>query len=283
MSLPPIVSSVFDTLIAAELLQVTSLPVVQAPPAFPESVATLIDHTVLGTQATSTDIEKICNEAKIHSFKSVCIPPSFVSLAKSLLSDSKPLVCTVVSFPNGYCTSRVKAFETEQAIADGADEIDMVCSVPLLNSLSSSLSSSPSQAREYAQQYVQDILEVCDAARGVTVKCIIEIGALTEVEVVIASFLFREARHINVQQNKKSHGPHYIKTSTGFNGYGGATLSAVQIMSSIVRESGGKVKASGGVGSFEMARKIVEGGAERIGASKGVKIVEGGRGEEGGY
>lgn len=87
------------------------------PNPYPHSVATLIDHTVLGTQTTSTDIEKICNEAKIHSFKSVCIPPSFVSLAKSLLSDSKSLVCTVVSFPNGYCTSRVKAFETEQAIA----------------------------------------------------------------------------------------------------------------------------------------------------------------------
>ncbi|GMI04606.1 hypothetical protein TrVE_jg9918 [Triparma verrucosa] len=284
MDVSQLISSVHSKLLSFSLLNHKTLPTPLPPPTFPSKVSTLIDHTLLSVPTTAEDIQRICEEALLHSFKSVCIPPSHVPLASKLLSHSSVLTCTVISFPNGYSTSSVKASETSLSIKNSAEEIDMVTNVSYLKSLSVCLERDDREgAKVYRDKYVEDVMRVCEAAEGVTVKCIIEIGALTDEEIAIASFLFRECIYQNVQNNQPTHGPHYIKTSTGFNGYAGATTNAVRIMADVVRECGGKVKASGGVGTLEQARKIVEAGAERIGASKGVKIVEGGEGGEGGY
>eukprot|EP00519_Triparma_laevis_P000586 CAMPEP_0182499506 /NCGR_PEP_ID=MMETSP1321-20130603/7766_1 /TAXON_ID=91990 /ORGANISM="Bolidomonas sp., Strain RCC1657" /LENGTH=113 /DNA_ID=CAMNT_0024703715 /DNA_START=560 /DNA_END=898 /DNA_ORIENTATION=+ len=113
----------------------------------------------------------------------------------------------------------------------------MVTNISDLKSLSVCLERGDREgAKVYRDKYVEDIIGVCEAAKGVTVKCIIEIGALTDEEIAIASFLFRECIHQNVQNDQPAHGPHYIKTSTGFNGYGGATAKAVRIMADVVRE-----------------------------------------------
>ena len=222
-------------------------------------------------------MSRACADASAHGFASVCIPPFHVPLASSLMSGTTGRVCTVVSFPNGYCSTRTKAHEASCLVSDGADEVDMVCNVPLLRRVASA------PTGEDVNLWCEDVLAVCEAAGEAGVKCIIEAGALTDFEVATASLLFREARHRSAARGCKP--PEFIKTSTGFNGYGGATVKDVSIMAFCVRESGGKVKASGGVGSGEQARRIVEAGAERIGASKGVKIVtgDGGAGGGGGY
>ena len=208
-----------------------------------------IDHTLLKPDTTVEDIKKICEEAKEYKFFSVCINPSYVKLSKELLDGSDTKVCTVIGFPLGATTSEVKSFETKDAINNGADEVDMVINIGALKSGDYDL-------------VKEDIQAVVDAADGqALVKVIIESALLTSDEIMTASKLSKEA------------GADFVKTSTGFNG-GGATEEAVALMRMTVGEDLG-VKASGGIRSREDALKMIEKGATRLGASSGVKIIQG--------
>ncbi|HJB79298.1 MAG TPA: deoxyribose-phosphate aldolase [Candidatus Nosocomiicoccus stercorigallinarum] len=208
-----------------------------------------IDHTLLKPDTTVEDIKKICEEAKEYNFFSVCINPSYVKLSKELLDGSDTKVCTVIGFPLGATTSEVKSFETKDAINNGADEVDMVINIGALKSGDYDL-------------VKEDIQAVVDAADGqALVKVIIESALLTSDEIMTASKLSKEA------------GADFVKTSTGFNG-GGATEEAVALMRMTVGEDLG-VKASGGIRSREDALKMIEKGATRLGASSGVKIIQG--------
>lgn len=209
--------------------------------------AEYIDHTILKATATKKDILELCAEANKYKFKSVCVNPYYVALAHSLLKDSGVLTCTVIGFPLGQNTSDVKAYETTKSIADGADEVDMVINVGALKD------------KDY--DFVkEDIKAVVNAANGVLVKVILETCYLTDEEIEIASRLAKEA------------GADFVKTSTGF-GTGGATSHAVSIMRNTVGPDMG-VKASGGIRTKDDMEEMINAGANRIGCSAGVKIME---------
>ena len=214
-----------------------------APP-----LARLIDHTVLKPDTTEHQIRELCAEAREYCFASVCVSPVWVPVAAAELAGATPLVCTVVGFPHGATRTAVKAFETEQAARDGAQEIDMVLAVALLKS------------ERYAEVEA-DIRAVVEAAGGRTVKVILETALLTDEEKVIACVLAQNA------------GADFVKTSTGF-ASSGASPQDVALMRRVVGESMG-VKASGGVRSAEDAYAMVEAGATRLGASAGVAILKG--------
>ena len=207
-----------------------------------------IDHTILKPETTQEQVEKILSEAKEYDFASVCVNPTWVSLAAESLKDSDVKVCTVIGFPLGANTSAVKAFETKDAIANGADEIDMVINVGALKS-------------GYDALVLDDIKAVVDASGDKLVKVIIEACLLTDEEKVRACQLSKEA------------GADYVKTSTGFS-TGGATVADVALMRKTVGPDMG-VKASGGARSYEDAIAFIEAGASRIGASSGVAIMNG--------
>ena len=207
-----------------------------------------IDHTILKPESTQEQVEKILSEAKEYDFASVCVNPTWVSLAAESLKDSDVKVCTVIGFPLGANTSAVKAFETEDAIANGADEIDMVINVGALKAGNDAL-------------VLDDIKAVVDASGDKLVKVIIEACLLTDDEKVRACQLSKEA------------GADYVKTSTGFS-TGGATVADVTLMRKTVGPDMG-VKASGGARSYEDAIAFIEAGASRIGASSGVAIMNG--------
>lgn len=213
------------------------------------NIAKFIDHTLLSPTATKEEILNLSKEADKYGFFSVCIQPAWVSTASEALKDSDVKVCTVIGFPHGTTTSETKAFETRNAIENGADEVDMVINI--------------GQLKDGNEDYVKaDIKSVVDAANGeALVKVIIESALLTEDEIVTASKLSKEA------------GADFVKTSTGFNG-SGASVEAVTLMRLTVGEALG-VKASGGVRSLEDAEKMIEVGATRIGASSGIAIVNG--------
>lgn len=207
-----------------------------------------IDHTILKPETTQEQVEKILSEAKEYDFASVCVNPTWVSLAAESLKDSDVKVCTVIGFPLGANTSAVKAFETKDAIANGADEIDMVINVGALKAGNDAL-------------VLDDIKAVVDASGDKLVKVIIEACLLTDDEKVRACQLSKEA------------GADYVKTSTGFS-TGGATVTDVALMRKTVGPDMG-VKASGGARSYEDAIAFIEAGASRIGASSGVAIMNG--------
>ncbi|HFI0081210.1 TPA: deoxyribose-phosphate aldolase [Streptococcus suis] len=207
-----------------------------------------IDHTILKPETTQEQVEKILSEAKEYDFASVCVNPTWVSLAAESLKDSDVKVCTVIGFPLGANTSAVKAFETKDAIANGADEIDMVINVGALKAGNDAL-------------ILDDIKAVVDASGDKLVKVIIEACLLTDDEKVRACQLSKEA------------GADYVKTSTGFS-TGGATVADVALMRKTVGPDMG-VKASGGARSYEDAIAFIEAGASRIGASSGVAIMNG--------
>ena len=207
-----------------------------------------IDHTILKPETTQEQVEKILSEAKEYDFASVCVNPTWVSLAAESLKDSDVKVCTVIGFPLGANTSAVKAFETEDAIANGADEIDMVINIGALKAGNDAL-------------VLDDIKAVVDASGDKLVKVIIEACLLTDDEKVRACQLSKEA------------GADYVKTSTGFSS-GGATVADVALMRKTVGPDMG-VKASGGARSYEDAIAFIEAGASRIGASSGVAIMNG--------
>lgn len=212
-----------------------------------EYVASIIDHTILKAETTTQDVKKICNEAVENKFASVCVNSCFVKFVAEELKGSGVKVCSVVGFPLGAASSASKAFETKQAIEDGAQEIDMVLNVGMLKS------------KEY--EYVKnDIKAVVDAAKGKALtKVILETCLLTDEEKVSACKLAKEA------------GADFVKTSTGFSKWG-AKLEDVKLMRETVGSKMG-VKASGGVHSFEDAINMIEAGATRIGASSSLKII----------
>lgn len=214
-----------------------------------KKIANMIDHTVLKAFTTKEDVIKVCNEAKEHGFFSVCINPTHIELAKKELMDSNVKVCTVIGFPLGANTPQVKAFETTDAIAKGADEVDMVINIGALKD------------KNYDLVY-EDIKAVVDAAnKKALVKVIIETCYLTDEEKKIACELAVKA------------GTDYVKTSTGF-GTGGSTPEDIKLMRDVVGENIG-VKASGGVRNTKDAKAVINSGATRIGASASVAIING--------
>lgn len=208
----------------------------------------LIDHTLLKAFATGDEIKKLCSEAVEYNFKSVCVNPANVKLAKEELLGSDVLVCTVIGFPLGANTKEIKALETIDAIKNGADEIDMVINI--------------GKAKEHDYTYIEDEIKmVVSAAVGKTVKVIIETCYLDD----------EEKREVCKAALRA--GASFVKTSTGF-GTGGATVEDVKLMREAVGTTLG-VKASGGVHSYEEVQALVAAGATRIGASSGIKIIEG--------
>ncbi|WP_419795883.1 deoxyribose-phosphate aldolase [Staphylococcus equorum] len=210
--------------------------------------AKYIDHTLLKPESTRAQIDKIIEEAREFNFKSVCLNPTHVKYAAEKLKDTEVLVCTVIGFPLGASTTETKMFEVEDAVKNGASELDMVINVGAL--------------KDGRYEDVQkDIESVVGAANGKTVKVIIETCLLTDEEIVKASELSKAA------------GANFVKTSTGFAG-GGATLEDVKLMKDTVGDDL-EVKASGGVRNLEDFNKMLEAGATRIGASAGVQIIQG--------
>lgn len=210
----------------------------------------LVDHTLLKPDATHDQIAQLCYEARKFEFASVCVNPTHVKLCAELLSGSPVKVCTVIGFPLGASATPVKVYETETAIRDGATEIDMVINVGALKAKDFDL----------VAQDINEVVRVAHAA-GAIVKVIIETALLDHDEKVTACLLSKEA------------GADFVKTSTGFSG-GGATIEDIALMRRVVGPEIG-VKASGGVRNYEDAKNMVEAGATRIGASAGVKIVQG--------
>lgn len=213
-------------------------------------LAGMIDHTLLKPDATVAEMERLCSEAKKYGFASVCINPSYVSLCAKLLKATEVKVCTVIGFPLGATSTASKAFETEQAIRDGAQEVDMVMNVGMLKS----------GEFEYVENDIFAVVSTAKRYRMLS-KVIIETGFLTDEEKIKACILAKRA------------GADFVKTSTGF-GKGGATVGDIALMRRVVGSAMG-VKASGGVRSREDALAMVASGADRIGASASVKIVSG--------
>jgi deoxyribose-phosphate aldolase len=211
-------------------------------------IAQMIDHTLLKPDATQDQIAQLCYEARKLGFAAVCVNPSYVKLCTELLKGSPVHVCTVIGFPLGATPPQVKAYEAQQAIDDGATEVDMVVNVGALKS------------KDYAlvERDIATLARTCHAG-GAILKVIIEAALLTDEEKVIACQLVKAA------------GADYVKTSTGF-GPGGATVHDVELMRRSVGPDIG-IKAAGGIRTFEDAKAMVTAGATRIGASAGVKIV----------
>lgn len=207
-----------------------------------------IDHTILKPFTQKEHIEKLCKEAAKYDFASVCINSSYIPYAKELLKGTDVKVCTVIGFPLGACDTKVKAYETKVAYENGCDEFDMVIHIGALKD------------KDY--DYVRnDIKAVVAEAKGKCVKVIIETDQLTEEEKVMAVKLSCEA------------GACYVKTCTGFTA-GVATVEDVKLMKENVT-GGVKVKASAGIRSLKDAEALIAAGAERLGTSAGIKIIEG--------
>jgi len=214
------------------------------------ALAQMIDHTLLKPDATPDQISQLCFEARRYHFASVCVNPTWVMLCAQLLQGSPVKVCTVIGFPLGATESKVKAFEAGNAIDQGASEIDMVINIGALKA----------RELELVAQDIRGVVEVSHA-RGAIVKVILETTLLSDEEKTIACMLSKEA------------GADFVKTSTGFAG-GGATVHDVELMRRVVGPEIG-VKASGGVRTYEDAESMIKAGATRIGASAGVKIMQG--------
>lgn len=207
-----------------------------------------IDHTLLKADATKEQITKLCNEAKEYDFASVCVNTSYVPLCADLLKDSDVKVCCVVGFPLGAMDIKSKAFEAKTAVSNGAKEVDMVINIGKLKD------------KDY--DYVtKDIEEVVNASKPAIVKVIIETCLLTDEEKVEACKCSMKAK------------AEFVKTSTGFS-TNGATVEDVALMRKTVGDTC-NVKAAGGIRSYDDAMKMIEAGADRLGCSAGIKIMEG--------
>lgn len=213
----------------------------------PEILAQYFDHTLLKPSATQSEIHTVCEEAIQYGFFAVCVNPVHVQTVSGRLAGTGVKTCSVVGFPLGANTRMIKAAETKQAVADGADEIDMVINVGAL-------------IEKNLDLVEADIRAVVEAASGKLVKVIIETCLLNDEEKVEACKLAQKA------------GAHFVKTSTGFAG-GGATVEDVSLMRRTVGDAL-QVKASGGVKSLDDAKKMIDAGADRIGASAGITIMK---------
>ena len=210
-------------------------------------LAARIDHTILRPDATQADLQSLCEEARTYRFWSVCVNGFWVPLCRDLLRGSGVKVCTVVGFPLGAMDSRSKAFETAEAVAQGADEIDMVINLGALKAGA-------------LDTVAQDLRGVVEAAGPRVTKVILETGLLTDAEKETACLLAVAA------------GASFVKTCTGFAKDSVATAADIALMRRMVGPDLG-VKASGGVRSLAQARLMLEAGATRIGTSSGVRIV----------
>lgn len=220
------------------------------------AVSNMVDHTLLKPNATQEEVARLCEEARAYCFASVCVNPTWVALAAQLLKGSGVKVCTVVGFPLGSTTPTVKAIEARDAIANGADEIDMVINVGALKSGNDAAA-------------FEDIKAVREATRGRVLKVILETSLLSKDEKVRACLLAKKA------------GADFVKTSTGFSG-GGATVEDVALMRETVGPLMG-VKASGGIRDAQAAAAMIKAGATRLGTSASVAIVTDQKSEGKGY
>lgn len=211
-----------------------------------ERIFKAVDHTLLAQTATWEEIKVICDDAIKYGTASVCIPPSYVKRAKEYVGN-RMQVCTVIGFPNGYNTTAVKEFETKDAIANGADEIDMVINLGWVKDCK-------------WDDILNEIKSVKLACRGKLLKVIIETCFLTDEEKIKMCEIVTEA------------GAEYIKTSTGFGG-GGATFADIELFAKHIGPNV-KMKAAGGISSLEDAAHFVELGADRLGTSKVVKLIK---------
>jgi deoxyribose-phosphate aldolase len=227
----------------------TSVAPAERPGSIPGDLARYIDHTLLKPNATEDQIRTLCAEALEFNFRSVCVNPTWVSLAAELLRGSEVLTCTVVGFPLGANEPAIKAIEARRAIRNGAREIDMVINIGALKGGDDAL----------VLRDIRAVVEDCVDGNAVC-KVILETALLTDEEKRRASELARAAR------------AHFVKTSTGFS-TGGATVSDVALMAGVVRGAGMEVKASGGISSYSDARAMIEAGATRLGASASIGIV----------
>lgn len=205
-----------------------------------------VDHTILAQTAIWEDIKKICDDGIKYNVASVCIPPSYVEQAKKYVGD-KLKICTVIGFPNGYNTTNVKVYETLEAIEKGADEIDMVINIGWLKD----------KKYEEIEKEIKAIKNVCG---NKILKVIIETCLLTDEE---------KAKMCKIVNDS---GADYIKTSTGFS-TSGATFEDIKLFRKELRGTNLKIKAAGGVKSFEDAEKFIQLGADRLGTSRLVKLM----------
>ncbi len=210
-----------------------------------ENILSCVDHTMLVQTATWNDIKKLCDDALFYGTATVCIPPSYVKQVKEYLKD-KMKVCTVIGFPNGYNTTEVKVFETKNALENGADEIDMVINLGLVKE----------QKYDEVLREIQEIKKVC---KGRTLKVIIETCLLTEEEKIKMCRIVTKS------------GANFIKTSTGFS-KSGATFEDIELFARNVGKNV-KIKAAGGINSFEDGEKFINLGASRLGTSRLVKLI----------
>jgi deoxyribose-phosphate aldolase len=212
-----------------------------------EYIASIIDHTDLKPDTKEEDIKKLCGEADLNKFASVCINPCYVKTARECLKDSKVKVCTVIGFPLGANTTEVKSFEAKCAVKDGADEVDMVINIGRLKS------------KDY--EYVKnDIKAVVDAVHGKAL-----------VKVIIEACLLNDEEKVKACEAAKAANADFVKTSTGFSKWG-AKANDVALMRKTVGDKMG-VKAAGGIHTYEDAASMVEAGANRIGASASLRII----------
>lgn len=217
----------------------------------PGTLAATIDHTNLKAEATPDDIRSLCDEALQHGFAAVCVNAVYVKPAADVLQGSDVDVCSVVGFPLGSVPTSVKVFETRQALADGATEIDMVIPVGALRA----------DLDEQVRTDIEGVVRaVRDAAPNGVVKVILECGALTDDEIIRACRCARAA------------GADYVKTSTGMHASGGATVRTVQLLRD--HADGMKVKAAGGIRTLDDAMAMLDAGADRLGTSSGKALVE---------
>lgn len=210
-------------------------------------IAALIDHTLLKAEATRGDIDALCDDAREYGFAAVCVNPVWVRFCRAHLRDAGTMVATVIAFPLGASEPEIKARETELAVSEGADELDMVAAVGHIKS------------GDFVH-VARDITAVVDAADGRPVKVILETAVLTDAEITEASVIARDA------------GAAFVKTSTGFHAAGGATSHAVSLIRRAVGDAMG-VKASGGIRDCDTALRLVAAGATRIGTSSGLDIA----------
>lgn len=213
-------------------------------------LARLIDHTMLKADATPAEIVNLCEEALQYRFASVCVNPIYVPLAAAELANTDVEICTVIGFPLGATTTTAKICEAEQALDDGATELDMVLCIGALKA----------GERDQVKEDIAAVVSVCHHG-GALLKVIIETALLDDEEKVLACEVAQEAR------------ADFVKTSTGF-AASGARVEDVRLMRRTVRPEMG-VKAAGGIHSYEEAMAMIEAGANRLGASAGVQIVEG--------
>ena len=209
-------------------------------------ILSFVDHTLLKQEAIWEDIKIICDDAMKYHTASVCIPAAFVKRAKEYVGD-KMKICTVIGFPNGYSTTEVKVFETENAVKNGADEIDMVINVGML------------KEQKY-DAILSEINAIKDACGGKLLKVIIETCLLTDEEKIKMCEIVSESN------------AEFIKTSTGFS-KAGATFEDIELFCKHMKEGKG-IKAAGGISSFDDAEKFIDLGATRLGTSRLVKIIK---------